>query len=53
VLPLGEIWRKRVETISAHGSTFLWVLCEIAIAACHLAELLGSAIALQLLFAIF
>jgi manganese transport protein len=28
----------------------LWVLCEIAIAACALAELLGSAIALQLLF---
>lgn len=31
---------------------FLWVLCEIAIAACDLAELLGSAIALQLLFGI-
>jgi manganese transport protein len=30
----------------------LWVLCEIAIAACDLAELLGSAIALQLLFRI-
>lgn len=28
----------------------LWVLCEIAIAACDLAELLGSAIAIQLLF---
>ena len=28
----------------------LWVLCEIAIAACDLAEVLGSAIALQLLF---
>ena len=28
----------------------LWILCEIAIAACDLAELLGSAIALQLLF---
>jgi manganese transport protein len=28
----------------------LWVLCEIAIIACDLAELLGSAIALQLLF---
>jgi manganese transport protein len=28
----------------------LWVLCEIAIAACDLAELLGSAIALNLLF---
>lgn len=31
-------------------SFILWMLCEIAIAACDLAELLGSAIALQLLF---
>lgn len=30
----------------------LWILCEIAIAACDLAELIGSAIALQLLFGI-
>ena len=30
----------------------LWVLCEIAIAACDLAEVLGAAIALQLLFGI-
>ena len=30
----------------------LWVLCEIAIAACDLAELIGSAIALNLLFGI-
>jgi manganese transport protein len=29
-----------------------WVLCEIAIAACDLAEVIGSAIALQLLFGI-
>jgi manganese transport protein len=28
----------------------LWVLCEVAISACDLAELVGSAIALQLLF---
>jgi manganese transport protein len=28
----------------------LWILCEIAIVACDLAELLGSAIALKLLF---
>lgn len=28
----------------------LWILCEIAIIACDLAEVLGSAIALQLLF---
>ncbi|WP_245927215.1 Nramp family divalent metal transporter [Aphanothece hegewaldii] len=33
-------------------SLILWILCEIAIAACDLAELLGSAIALQLLFGI-
>jgi len=31
-------------------SMLLWVLCEIAIAACDLAEVIGSAIALQLLF---
>jgi manganese transport protein len=29
---------------------FLWIICEIAIAACDLAEVVGSAIALQLLF---
>ncbi len=33
-------------------SFFLWVLCEIAIAACDLAEVIGSAIALNLLFGI-
>src|ERR1700719_3533319 len=31
-------------------SMVLWVLCEIAIAACDLAEVLGSAVALKLLF---
>src|SRR5438477_11204552 len=31
-------------------SFFLWVICEIAIAACDLAEIIGSAIALNLLF---
>ena len=31
---------------------FLWVLCEVAIAACDLAEIVGSAIGLQLLFGI-
>jgi manganese transport protein len=31
---------------------FHWVLCEIAIAACDLAEVIGSAIALHLLFGI-
>ena len=30
----------------------LWILCELAIAACDLAEVVGSAIALQLLFGI-
>ena len=38
------------DTFSPQISVVLWVLCEIAIAACDLAELLGSAIALQLLF---
>ena len=33
-------------------SVALWVLCEIAIAACDLAEVIGSAIALHLLFGI-
>jgi len=31
-------------------SFFLWVICELAIAACDLAEVIGSAIALNLLF---
>src|SRR4029079_1808914 len=33
-------------------SFVLWILCEVAIAACDLAEVIGSAIALQLLFGI-
>lgn len=33
-------------------SYFLWVICELAIAACDLAEVIGSAIALNLLFGI-
>jgi len=33
-------------------SMFLWVACELAIAACDLAEVLGSAVALKLLFGI-
>jgi len=37
---------------SAPVSFSLWVLCEIAIAACDLAEVIGSAIALNLLFGI-
>lgn len=33
-------------------SFFLWIICELAIAACDLAEVIGSAIALNLLFGI-
>jgi manganese transport protein len=33
-------------------SFVLWILCEVAIAACDLAEVIGSAIALNLLFGI-
>jgi manganese transport protein len=35
---------------SRHVSFALWIVCEIAIAACDLAEVLGSAVALKLLF---
>jgi manganese transport protein len=38
------------ETYPRSISYSLWVLCEIAIAACDLAEVLGAAIALNLLF---
>jgi manganese transport protein len=31
---------------------FLWIICELAVAACDLAEVVGSAIGLQLLFGI-
>jgi manganese transport protein len=37
---------------SAPTVWLLWILCEVAIAACDLAEVVGSAIALQLLFGI-
>ncbi len=37
---------------SRPASFMLWVACEIAIAACDLAEVIGSAIALNLLFGI-
>lgn len=33
-------------------SFILWILCEVAIAACDLAEVIGSAVALELLFGI-
>lgn len=38
------------EHYSRRTTTILWVLCEVAIAACDLAEVLGSAVALKLLF---
>src|SRR6516162_6895109 len=40
------------EYYSRRASFALWVICEIAIAACDLAEVIGSAIALNLLFRI-
>src|SRR5450755_4323266 len=40
------------ETYPRAVSNALWVLCEIAIAACDLAEVLGAAIGLNLLFQI-
>ncbi len=38
------------DSYSTGTTVFLWVLCEIAIAACDLAEVIGAAIALNLLF---
>src|SRR2546427_10850050 len=38
------------ESYSRRTTFVLWLLCEIAIAACDLAEVLGSAVALKLLF---
>ena len=38
------------DNYSKPTAMFLWVVCEIAIAACDLAEVLGSAVALKLLF---
>src|SRR5436305_2099917 len=38
------------EHYSRRTSLILWVICELAIAACDLAEVLGSAVALKLLF---
>lgn len=38
------------EHYSRRTSIVLWIICEIAIAACDLAEVLGSAVALKLLF---
>ncbi|MFA6960209.1 MAG: Nramp family divalent metal transporter [Opitutaceae bacterium] len=48
--------RDLAQACRDHYSTpvvwFQWILCELAIAACDLAEVIGSAIALQLLFGI-
>jgi manganese transport protein len=48
--------RDLAQACRDHYSTptvwFLWILCELAIAACDLAEVIGSAIGLQLLFGI-
>ena len=38
------------DAYSPKTTIFLWVLCEIAIAACDLAEVIGAAVALNLLF---
>lgn len=38
------------EHYSPRVNFFLWIICELAIAACDLAEVIGSAIALNLLF---
>jgi manganese transport protein len=38
------------DSYSPATSFLLWILCEIAIVACDLAEVVGSAVALQLLF---
>src|SRR4029450_11524077 len=40
------------DSYSKRTAFALWIVCEIAIAACDLAEVLGAAIALQLLFGI-
>src|SRR3954464_13406170 len=38
------------DSYSRPTTIFLWIVCEIAIAACDLAEVIGAAIALNLLF---
>src|SRR5215472_5496241 len=46
----GDLAQACRDHYSRHMSIFLWVACELAIAACDLAEVLGSAVALNLLF---
>ena len=49
--PAAATSRRRAATATRGRSTIaLWILCEIAIAACDLAEVIGAAIALNLLF---
>jgi len=38
------------DAFSKPVAVFLWIICELAIAACDLAEVIGSALALHLLF---
>ncbi|HWR14222.1 MAG TPA: Nramp family divalent metal transporter [Terriglobales bacterium] len=47
-----DLARACRDSYSKPVSMFLWFICEIAIAACDLAEVIGSAIALNLLFGI-
>ncbi|MGA3023669.1 MAG: Nramp family divalent metal transporter [Bryobacteraceae bacterium] len=52
---LGIVWQRDLaqacrETYPRPISFTLWIFCEIAIAACDLAEVLGTAIGLNLLF---
>ncbi len=44
---LAQLCRER---FGKRVSVFLWITCEVAIAACDLAEVIGTAIALKLLF---
>jgi manganese transport protein len=46
-LDLAQACRRRYGPVTR---IFLWLLCELAIVACDLAELIGAAIALKLLF---
>src|SRR6201998_4560281 len=46
----GDLAQACREHYSRRTAMFLWIVCELAIAACDLAEVLGSAVALKLLF---
>ncbi|GAA5117547.1 hypothetical protein GCM10023212_06500 [Luteolibacter yonseiensis] len=49
---VGKVFKGCHDHDSRPTVWFLWILCEVAIAACDLAEVVGSAIGLQLLFGI-